>query len=72
MLDCIVLIFYHGSSKQKRELQRIAQNHSSNISNKDLIIMHKNYTAKPYSFLVYDTKLTSDNRLSFRKNVFNT
>ena len=33
--------------------------------------MHKNYTAKPYSFLVYDTKLTSDNRLSFRKNVFN-
>ena len=55
MLDWIVLIFYHGSSEQKRELQRIAQNHSSNISNKDFINMPKNYTAKSYSFLVDDT-----------------
>ena len=71
MLDWIVLIFYHGRSKRKRELQRIAQNHSSNISNKDFINMPKNYTVKSYSFLVDDTYLTSYNRLSFRKNVFN-
>ena len=55
----------------KRELQRIAQNHSSNISNKDFIKTHKKCSAKPYSFLVDDTTLASDNPLSFRKNLFN-
>ena len=55
----------------KRELQRIAQNHSSNISNKDFIKTRKKYSAKPYSFLVDDTTLASDNPLSFRKNLFN-
>ena len=55
----------------KSELQRIAQNHSSNISNKDFIKTHKKYSAKPYSFLVDDTTLASDNPLSFRKNLFN-
>ena len=34
----------------KRGLQQIAQNHSSNISTKDFINIHKKYTAKPYSF----------------------
>ena len=55
----------------KRELQQIALNHSSDISSKDFIKIHKKCTAEPYSFLVNDATLTSDNPLSFRKNLFN-
>ena len=54
-----------------RELQQIAINHSSDISTKDFIKIHKKYTAEPYSFLVNDTMLASDNPLRFRKNLFN-
>ena len=51
------------------ELQQIAFNHSSDIHFKDFINLYKKYTAKPYSFLVIDTTLASDNRLRFRKNL---
>ena len=47
----------------KRELQQIALNHSSDISTKDFINIHKKYTAKSCSFLVNDTTLASDNPL---------
>ena len=52
-------------------IMKIAQNHVSNISTKDSINIHKKYTAKPYSFLVDDTTLVSDNPLRSRKNLFN-
>ena len=55
----------------KRELQQIAANHSSDISTKNFIKISKKCTAEPYSFLVNDTTLASDNPLRFRKNVFN-
>ena len=55
----------------KRELQQVAINHSSDISAEDFINIHKKYTAKPYSFLVNDTTLASDNPLWFRKSLFN-
>ena len=55
----------------KRELQQIALNHSSDISSKDFIKIYKKYTAEPYSFLVNDVTLASDNPLRFRKNIFN-
>ena len=32
--------------------------------------LYKKCTTKPYSFLVIDTTLTSDNPLRFRKNLF--
>ena len=51
----------------KRELQQIALNHSSDL--KDFMNILKKYTAEPYSFLVNDTTLPSDNRLRFRKNL---
>ena len=54
----------------KREHQQIALNHSSDISNKDFIKIHKKCTAEPYSFLVNDATLASDNPLTFRKNLF--
>ena len=56
----------------KRELQQIALNHSSDIDFKDLMnIYKKRRTAEPYSFLVNDTSLPSDNPLRFRKNLLN-
>ena len=53
----------------KRELQQIALNHSSDIDFKDFTKIYKKYTAKPYSFLVNDTTLLSDDPLRFRKNL---
>ena len=55
----------------KRELQQIALNNLLDISAKDFINIYKKYTAKPYSFLVNDAMLESDNPLRFRRNLFN-
>ena len=46
----------------KRELQQITLNDSSDIDFKDFIKIYKKYTAKPCSFLVNDVTLPSDNR----------
>ena len=53
----------------KRELQQISFNHSSDIDFQDFMNLYKKCTAKPYSFLVIDTTLASDNYLRFRKNL---
>ena len=53
----------------KRELQQIALNHSSDIDFKDFMKIYQKCTAEPYSFLVNDTTLPSDNRLRFRENL---
>ena len=42
--------FFIMKLPNKRELQQIALNHSSDISSKDFIKIHKKYTAEPYSF----------------------
>ena len=47
----------------KRELQQIASNHSSEIDFKDFMKLYKDYTKDPYSFLVNNTALSSDNPL---------
>ena len=41
----------------KRELQQIVFNHSSDIDFQDFMNLFKKCTAKPYSFLVIDTTL---------------
>ena len=53
----------------KRELQQIALNHSSDIDFKNFIKIYKKYTAESYSFLVNDSTLPSNNPLRFRKNL---
>ena len=53
----------------KRELQQIALNHSSDIDFKDFMKIYKKYTKEPYSFLVNDTTLPSDDPLWFRKRL---
>ena len=53
----------------KREVQQIAFNHSSDIYFQDFMNLYKKCPEKPYSFLVIDTTLASDNSLRFRKNI---
>ena len=53
----------------KRELQQIALNHSSDIDFKDFIRIYKKCFAKPYSSLVNDTSLPLGNPLKFRKKL---
>ena len=53
----------------ERELQQIALNDSCDIDFKDFMNIYKKCTKKPYSFLVNDTTLPSDNPLRFRKNL---
>ena len=63
--------FFIMKIPNKRELQQIAINHSSEINTKEFINIYKKCTDKPYSFLVNDTTLASDDPLRFRKNLDN-
>ena len=62
--------FFIMKIRNKRELQQIALNHSSDISSKDFIKIRKKCAVEPYSFLVNDATLASLNPLRFRKNLF--
>ena len=53
----------------KRELQQIAFNHSSDIHFKNFMNLYKKCAAKPYSISVIDATLASDNPSRFRKNL---
>ena len=61
--------FFIMKIPNKTELQQIASNHSSDIDFKDFMNIYKKCTKEPYSFLVNDTTLPSDNPLRFRKNL---
>ena len=63
--------FFITKNPNKRELQGIALNHSSNIDLKKFMNIYKECTKEPYSFLVNDTNLPSDNLLRIRKNLWN-
>ena len=45
----------------KRELQQIASNHSSDSDFQDFMNLYKKCSAKPYSFVVIDATLASGN-----------
>ena len=53
-------------TSNKREFQQIAFNYSSDIDFKEFMNLYGNCTTKPYSVLVIDATLPSDNPLSFR------
>ena len=53
----------------KRELQQLPSNHLSDIDFKDFMKLYKEYTKEPFSFLVTDTTLSSDNPLWLRRNL---
>ena len=60
--------FFIMKIPNKRELQT-ALNHSSDIDFKDSMNIYKKCTKEPYSFLVNNTTLPSDDPLRFRKNL---
>ena len=62
--------FFMSKIPNKRELQQIAINHSSDISAKDFENIYKKCTSELYSFLVNDTTLPSNDPLRFRNNLF--
>ena len=55
--------------QNKREIQQIAFNHSSDIDFKDFMNLYKKCTAKPYYLLVIEATLPSDNSSPLRKNL---
>ena len=61
--------FFSMKIPNKRELQQIALNHSSDIGFKDFMKVSTKCTTEPYSFLVNDTTLPSDDPLRYRKNL---
>ena len=63
--------FLIAKTPNKRELQQIAINHSSDINTTDFANIYRKCTAEPHYFLVNDTTLASNNPLRFRKNLFN-
>ena len=63
--------FFIANIPNKRELQQIVTNHSSDISSKNFINIYRECTAKPYSLFVNHTTLASDNPLRFRNHFKN-
>ena len=61
--------FFIMKIPNKRELQQIALNNSSDINFKDFMNIYRKCITEPYSFLVNDTTLPSDDPLRFRKNL---
>ena len=61
--------FFIMKIPNKRELQQIVLNHSSDIDFKDFMKIYKKCTAEPYPSFVNDTTLPSDDPLRFRKNL---
>ena len=61
--------FFIMKIPNKRELQQIAVNHSSDVDPKDFMKIYRKCTAEPYSFLVDDTTLPSDDPVRFRKKL---
>ena len=68
-LNISIVFITQSYFKLPRGLQQFALNHSSDIDFKDFMKIYKKCTAKPYSFLVNDTTLPSDDPLRFRKNL---
>ena len=56
----------------KRELQNIAINHSTDIDYQDFIKIYKECTKEPYNVLTKDTTLPASNLLRFRKNMYDS
>ena len=62
--------FFIMKIPNKRDLQQIALNHSSDIDFKDFIKIYKKMYYRTIFILSYDTTLPSDDPLRFRKNLF--
>ena len=61
--------FFIVKIPNKRELQQINLNHSSDVDSNDFMKIYKKCTPEPYSFLVNHATLPSDDPLKFRNNL---
>ena len=61
--------YFVVKTPNKRELEQIAFNHSSDIDFQYLMHLYKKCTAEPYSFLVIDNTLVSNSSSCFRNNI---
>ena len=61
--------YFIMKTPNKKELQQITSNDSSDIDFKDFINLYKKSTTKLYSFFVNNTTLTSDNLLRLRRQL---
>ena len=59
--------FFIANTPDRREFKEIPINYSSDVSTKDFTNIYGKCTVEPYSFLISDTTLASDNPLRFRK-----
>ena len=53
----------------RKELQNIGINHSTDTDYKDFVKIYRECTTKPYSFLTINTTLAASDSLKFRKNL---
>ena len=53
----------------RKELQNIAINHSAHIGYNNCVMIYRECTRKPYSFLAIDATLPASDPLRFRKNL---
>ena len=53
----------------KRELQKIAINHSADIDYQDFIKIYRECTKEPYNFWTIDTTLPASDPLRFREKL---
>ena len=56
----------------RKALQNIAINHSTDIDYKDFIKMYRECTKEPFNFLIIDTTLPANDPLRFGKNLFDS
>ena len=54
----------------RKELQNIAINYTTDINYKDFMKTYRECTKEPYNVLIIDTTLPASNPLRFRKNLF--
>ena len=56
----------------RKELQNIAINHSSDIDYQDFMKICRECTKEPFNFFTIDTTLPASNHLGFRNNLFDS
>ena len=62
------MYYFFMKVPNKQETQQISFNHSLDINFIDFMNLYKRCSTKPYSFLVIDATLASDNLSRFRRN----
>ena len=55
--------------KKTQKIQQITSNYLSDIEFKDFMKVYKDYIKEPFSFLVKNATLLSDDPLRFKKNL---